>query len=140
MPATSKLAIVNDDPILHNTHSFLGRKTIFNLALPKKGQTIKKKIKRAGMMTVRCDAHPHMSGYILAFNHPYYAVTGEDGSFNIKDIPPGTYTITGWHESWTIVKKYAKGRVKYGKPHTVSKKVTVKGGKTTTVNFEFAAK
>ncbi len=140
MPAREKLAIVNDDPILHNTHPFLGRKTIFNLALPKKGQTIKKKIKRAGMMTVRCDAHPHMSGYILAFNHPYYVVTGEDGSFTIKDIPPGTYTITGWHESWTIVKKDAKGRIKYGKPLTVRKEVTVKGGETATVNFEFAAK
>ena len=140
VPVRSKLAIVNDDPILHNTHSFLGKKTVFNLALPNKGQVIKKKIKKLGVMTVRCDAHPHMSSYVLTFNHPYYAVTGADGSFTITDIPPGTYTVTAWHEDWTIVKKGKKGRIKYGKPHAVSKKITIAGGKTATVDFEFSAK
>ncbi len=140
VPVRSKLAIVNDDPILHNTHSFLGRKTVFNLALPNKGQVIKKRIKKTGVMTVRCDAHPHMSAYVLSFDHPYYTVTGENGSFTIKDIPPGTYTVTAWHEDWTIVKKGKKGRIKYGKPHSMSKKITIAGGKTATVDFEFSAK
>lgn len=140
VPLRSKLAIVNDDPILHNTHSYLGRRTIFNLALPLKGQTIKKRIKKTGVMTVRCDAHPHMRAYVLAFTHPYYAVTDADGSFTITDIPAGAYTVTAWHEDWTIVHKDSKGRIKYGDPHTVSKKITIEGGKTATVNFEFSAK
>ena len=140
VPVRSKLAIVNDDPILHNTHSFLGKKTVFNLALPNKGQVIKKRIKKKGAIRISCDAHPHMSAYVLSFDHPYYTVTGENGSFTIKDIPPGTYTVTAWHEDWTIVKKGKKGRIKYGKPHSMSKKITIAGGKTATVDFEFSAK
>jgi hypothetical protein len=47
---------------------------------------------------VKCNVHPWMRGYIAVFKHPYFAVTGKDGSFDISNLPPGTYTIKAWHE------------------------------------------
>lgn len=96
-----KLVIKNEDPILHNSHAvYKGGRTAFNLALPLQNQKVEKKIRKPGIIRLKCDAgHTWMSGYILAFKHPYHAVTGEDGSFAIHDIPPGTYTLSVWHES-----------------------------------------
>src|SRR5260370_9610811 len=48
---------------------------------------------------VKCNVHPWMKAYIAVFNNPYYVVTGKDGSFTIKNVPPGTYTVTAWHGS-----------------------------------------
>ncbi len=95
-----KLEVRNSDPLLHNTHAtFEGRTTVFNLALPVQNQRIPKAIEKPGLMKVECDAgHVWMSAWIHAFEHPYYAVTGEDGSFTIDGLPPGTYTVRAWHE------------------------------------------
>ncbi len=96
----TKLQIENGDPVLHNTHGvYENGRTAFNLALPLQNQKIKKRIKKAGVIAMKCDAgHTWMTAHVLAFEHPYHAVTGEDGSFAITDIPPGTYTLSVWHE------------------------------------------
>jgi hypothetical protein len=47
----------------------------------------------------RCDVHPWMGAFIHVFGHPYYAVTGDDGSFSIPRLPPGDYVIEVWHET-----------------------------------------
>ena len=47
---------------------------------------------------IKCDVHPWMSSYVAVFNHPYFAVTGPDGTFEIPGLPAGTYTIEAWHE------------------------------------------
>ena len=62
-----------------------------------------------------------MRGYIAVFKHPFFAVTGKDGSFDLKDLPPGTYTITAWH----------------GKLGTQSQKVTVSAGQSQKLEFVF---
>ncbi len=97
------LEILNSDPVLHNTHGYLCKKlgkqckrTVFNLALPNQGQTIKKKLKRAGTVKVDCDAHGWMLGWIQVVDNPYYAITGEDGTFTLTDVPPGKYTLVAF--------------------------------------------
>jgi hypothetical protein len=92
------LVIVNSDPVLHNTHGFLGKQTVFNQALPTKGMHIEKPIKKPGMMRVECDAHGWMLAWVYGAEHPYYAVTQKDGTFEIRDVPPGSYTLVAWQE------------------------------------------
>ncbi|MBI3028521.1 MAG: hypothetical protein HYY64_03310 [Candidatus Rokubacteria bacterium] len=94
----SDLEIVNSDNVLHNTHGFLDRVTVFNLAMPNQGQRIKKPLKRPGLVRVECDAHGWMLGWVYVVENPYYAVTAKDGAFALKDVPPGSYTLVAWQE------------------------------------------
>jgi Polysaccharide lyase family 4, domain II len=93
------VVIVNSDPVMHNTHGFLGRQTVFNQALPEKGMRFPKPVRKAGMMRVECDVHGWMLAWIYAAEHPYFAVTKKDGTFTIPDVPPGNYTLVAWQES-----------------------------------------
>ena len=52
------------------------------------------------MIPVKCNIHPWMKAYVGVISHPYFAVTGDDGSFELKDLPPGDYTIQVWHEKY----------------------------------------
>jgi len=118
----ASLIIDSTDPILHSTHGFheSGR-TAFNVALPYQDKKVKQRIRRPGVISLKCDAgHSWMSGYVLAFEHPYHAVTGEDGSFTISDVPPGSYTLTLWHETFP----------------SRTAEITVEAGKATSVDFE----
>ncbi len=90
--------IVNSDPVLHNTHGFLDRLTVFNVALPNQGQRIRRPLRRPGLVRVECDAHGWMLGWVYVADNPYYAVTGKDGTFALTDIPPGSYTLVAWQE------------------------------------------
>jgi hypothetical protein len=92
------IVIVNSDPVLHNTHGFLGKATVFNVALPVKGQRIEKPLKKEGMMRVECDSHGWMLAWVYVAPNPYNAVTAQDGTFSIADVPPGSYKLVTWHE------------------------------------------
>ncbi len=92
------IEIVNSDPVLHNTHGFLDKLTVFNVALPNQDQRIKRPLRKSGLVRVECDAHGWMLGWILVAENPYYGVTGKDGAFAIKDVPPGAYTLVVWQE------------------------------------------
>ena len=92
------IVIVNSDPVMHNTHGFLGKATVFNQALPVKGQRIPKPLTKAGMVEVKCDVHGWMHAWIHVANNPYYAVTQKGGTFSIPDVPPGSYTLVAWQE------------------------------------------
>jgi plastocyanin len=96
--APGKLDVVNKDPVLHNTHGFYGKRTVFNLALPNQDQAIETELDRPGTVRVECDAHGWMLGWVYVAENPYFAVTGEDGSFTIGDVPPGDYTLIATHE------------------------------------------
>jgi plastocyanin len=85
--------VVNTDPVLHNTHAYYGKRTAFNLALPNKGQRIRKELDKPGVVKVDCDSHGWMLGWIYVADSPYYALTGKDGSYSINDVPPGDYTL-----------------------------------------------
>lgn len=103
VPKGADLVISNSDPVLHNVHPYeqVGdkRRTMFNLAQPKLGQVNTKAIKtrRGEVVELSCDAHSWMSGWMYVLEHPYFAVVGEDGSFTIDDVPPGSYTLKAWH-------------------------------------------
>jgi len=91
--------IINSDPILHNIHGFLGQATTFNLAMPIKDQKIAKVLSKPGLVNVKCDVHSWMHAYILVTESPF-AVSGDDGSFTIANVPAGSYTLSAWHEKF----------------------------------------
>jgi hypothetical protein len=68
-------------------------------------------------ISVKCNIHPWMRSYIAVLKHPYFAVTGKDGRFELKDLPPGTYTLQAWHEK--LGTKIQKITVAEGAPPTV---------------------
>jgi hypothetical protein len=88
----------NADPVFHNLHAFLDKSTIYNVSLPKGGRKIRRPLSESGMVRVDCDSHPWMRAWIFVAQSPYYALTGPDGRFVIKDIPPGSYTLKAWQE------------------------------------------
>src|SRR5262249_28921107 len=98
----ARVRVRNTDPVLHNTHAFHDRVTVFNIAQPNKDQVIDvtQRIKRPGVIEVLCDAHTHMRGWLLARDNPYFAVTDAEGRFRITEIPPGRYRVVAWHEGW----------------------------------------
>jgi len=131
------LAIKNSDPLLHNMHAAVDGKTmVFNLALPIQGQTIKRRVRKTGMLTVTCDSHTHMRAYLLVLDHPYFAVTDENGTFALADVPPGKYKLTVWHESWKVVGYDKDKRPLYDQPIVQTREVEVLPKGTVRVNFE----
>ncbi len=119
----AQLEVINQDPVLHNTHAYLDGRTLFNLAQPNKDQVIRRPLRRSGLVELMCDAHDWMNGWIDVLDHPYFAITREDGAYTITDIPPGAYTLTAWHE------KLGRRQVQ----------VTVKGKDHRKVDFTFQA-
>jgi plastocyanin len=95
--AGTTLDILNSDPVLHNSHAYLGQASAFNVAMPLRNQKVTKKLDKPGPLKVKCDVHPWMSAYVFVADGPA-AVTGADGRFTIGGVPPGTYTVTAWHE------------------------------------------
>ncbi|HEY0713070.1 MAG TPA: hypothetical protein VGF45_10375 [Polyangia bacterium] len=98
----TKLSLMNSDAVLHNVHAVATGPTpatIFNVAMPFKGQKLPTTLRRTGIMKVRCDAgHDWMSAYVAVFDHPYFAVTDEKGRFSIANVPAGEHQIELWHE------------------------------------------
>ena len=125
--AGAKVRIRNSDPILHNTHGFLDRLTVFNIALPTKDQVvdITQRIKKPGVVEVVCDAHTHMRAWIVVRDNPYFAVSDDSGQFRIDEIPPGRYRVTAWHEGWVVTGKDKDGRPVYDPPRVLTQEVTV---------------
>lgn len=93
------VTLVNSDSTLHNVHAQVKNSQEFNLGMPLQGMKITKKFPKAEIMAhLKCDVHPWMSAYIGVLDHPFFAVTGEDGSFEIKGLPAGNYQVQIWHE------------------------------------------
>ena len=93
-----ELEIVNSDPTNHNIHFLPKKNEEFNKSQPKQDMVDKVKLVAEDAFKVKCDVHPWMGAYIAVFNHPFFAVTGEDGTYEIKNVPPGKYTVEAWHE------------------------------------------
>jgi plastocyanin len=93
------LQIVNSDDTLHNIHGLPKANKEFNQGQPIQGMKMTHTFStKEVMIPFKCDVHGWMNAWLGVLDHPYYAVTSADGSFSLKGLPPGTYTIEAWHE------------------------------------------
>lgn len=117
------LNIINSDATLHNIHAIPEVNAEFNMGQPMQGMEFERTFDQPEVMVpMRCDVHGWMNSYIGVLDHPFFAVTGEDGMFDISTLPPGDYVIEAWHE--------ALG--------TQTQNVTVTTGGTAEVSFTFS--
>jgi plastocyanin len=118
------LDISNSDDTMHNVHALPNANREFNV-----GQAVKHQVARRTftapevMVPFKCDVHGWMHAYIGVVNHPYFAVTQNGGKFELKSLPPGTYTVEAWHE----------------KLGTQTQKVTVAEKQAAEITFTFKA-
>ncbi|MBI4719611.1 MAG: carboxypeptidase regulatory-like domain-containing protein [Planctomycetes bacterium] len=96
------LKVFNGDDTNHNIHFLPKKNEEHNFSQPKKDETEGKELKLVAedVFKVKCDVHPWMGCYIAVFKHPFFSVTGEDGTYEIKGMPPGKYTLEAWHEEF----------------------------------------
>ena len=99
MRVGQQLTILNSDPTLHNIHAVPKTNQEFNTGQPIQGmKTTHTFTAKEVMVPFKCDVHGWMNAYVGVLDHPYFAVSDKDGQFDIKNLPPGTYTIEAWHE------------------------------------------
>ncbi len=121
--AGQDITIRNSDGLLHNINASPTENRGFNMSQPVAMEGTRSFRVAEVMVPLRCDVHGWMTAYIGVLDHPFYAVSGSDGSFDLSTLPPGDYVIEAWHE-------------RYG---TQTQNVTVVTGETATVSFTFSA-
>lgn len=142
-----EITVVNMDPVEHDIQAYetaraRGARVLFNRPLPMNpyhemagmfgkeylpGEPMVEKIqlrKGRNVFVMQCGFHPYMFSWGLVLDNPYYAITPEDGTFEISDIPPGEYRLTAWHAG---MKEY------------LEQMVTVTPGNVTSVDFKYEA-
>lgn len=118
------IRISNNDPFSHNIHPLAKINREWNRIQPPKTPSFTYAYDKEEFIHVKCNIHAWMQGYFAVLKTSHFAVTGEDGTFRLPELPPGKYTVTAWHEL-------------YG---TQSREITIGGSETQTVNFLFYAK
>ena len=118
------LEILNSDPTLHNIHAVAKNNREFNNGQPLQNmKTTHTFTAPEVMVPFKCDVHGWMNAFVGVLNHPYFAVTDAAGTFNLKTLPAGTYTIEAWHE----------------KLGTMTQTVTIGAKETKDIAFTFKA-
>lgn len=100
----AKLSLANADPALHNVRisQIIGRvnSTVLNMSIPRDTPPKSKSLRinpRSNVLWVKCDAHDFMEAWIFAADNPYCVLVGEDGTYELPDLPPGEHVISAWH-------------------------------------------
>lgn len=125
VPVGGTVEFLNNDRLLHNLHSNIAgtANPSFNRTQPK-GRTIPITFKKPEVIRVDCDLHPWMRAWVVVVEHPFYAISNDQGEFVLDSVPPGQYTLQVWHESLG----------------TVTRDVTLRDGAITTVTVEMGRK
>ena len=120
-----KVIIKNSDETLHNIHSMAEKNEQFNFAMPR---VVKEKETSFNSVEepfyIKCDVHPWMKSWVLVQDHPFFAVTDENGNYKIDNIPPGTYEVIAWQE-------------KFKMKRSILQTVVIKDSSETTQDFVF---
>ena len=124
MQVHQPLEIFNDDPHSHNIHPLARVNPEWNKSQPKGAPPIRTAWDQPEFIPVKCNVHPWMHGYFAVLATSHFSMTDSTGEFSITGLPPGTYTVTAWHE-------------RFG---TKSQEVTVAGSETKTANFVLTAR
>jgi Carboxypeptidase regulatory-like domain len=124
MMVNQELRIENADPLSHNIHPLAKINHEWNRAQPAGTPALTEKFEKAEFIPVKCNVHAWMHTTFAVMKTSHYAVTGENGTFRLPDLPPGKYTLTAWHES-------------YG---TKSQDVSITGEQAQNVDFNFKAR
>lgn len=121
--AGTTIDVLNSDPIIHNVHTYPEENTAINMAQPPslKKILLTTEFGEEDPVKIACDYHGWMSAWLGIFEHPYFAVTGDDGVFTLTDVPPGSYEVKAWQEELGELVKLA----------------SVKAGEKTALDFEF---
>lgn len=124
------LKIINDDNTLH-VLNFAPKPPLPPLPVvqqPVQGLIFKVRLKQTGELFIKCNVHAWMSAYVHILDHPFHAITGEEGTFEINGLPPGKYELSTWHE----FRRFAVDKNPI--------KVKVNGGEVTNVVFTYSPK
>ena len=122
--AGQDIEVINADKTMHNVHTYKGQETLLNVGQPAGSSPIKKPAAdEASIIKVKCDVHPWMTAFIVATDHPYFAVTDENGKFKIDKVPSGSYSVEAWHSEFGSLVKDA---------------IKVEGGKSVDPGFSYA--
>ena len=106
MVAGQTLEVTNSDPTNHNIHPLPTQNREWNQSQPPGSAALKQTFARPEVMVpVKCNVHPWMRAYVGVQPHPFFAVTGTDGTFAIKGLPPGNYVIEAWHEKYPAMQQ-----------------------------------
>jgi len=108
----------NDDPIYHNVFS-LSRTKTFDLGRFPQGRSRGERFDKPGVVKVFCQIHSHMSATVMVFDHPWFAIPDEGGTFELSGVPPGMHQVTAFHE----------------RLGDTTQQISVEGGRAASVDF-----
>lgn len=94
------IRVLSSDDLLHNVHGIPFENKEFNIGLPRSGMEVVRTFDKPEVFVIKCDIHPWMRSFVGVVDHPYWSITNELGTYVIRDLPPGKFTLEVWHEQY----------------------------------------